>query len=136
AISIADEVAKLPTIESFVYISASDILPFIDPRYITTKREAEYYLFRQEKFKTIVLRPGLMYSNDRPSVLPAVKMIQGLKAITSPFKDGLSSLPGGKLITTNPLNTETVARATVAAIEANETGIFDVDGIEKLSRFH
>lgn len=44
---------------SFVYISASDVFPFIDPRYITTKREAERYLFQQDdKFKTVVLRPG------------------------------------------------------------------------------
>jgi hypothetical protein len=59
-ISIADQVAKLPSIRSFTYISASDILPFIDPRYITTKREAEVYLFRHEEFKTLVLRPGIV----------------------------------------------------------------------------
>lgn len=56
--TIADQVAKLSSIRSFTYISASDVFPLIDPRYITTKREAERYLFRHDEFKTIVLRPG------------------------------------------------------------------------------
>lgn len=58
--TVADEVSKLPSISSFVYISASDVFPFIDPRYITTKREAERYLFQNEKFNTVVLRPGML----------------------------------------------------------------------------
>ena len=56
--TIAEQVAKLPSIKTFTYISASDIFPLIDPRYITTKRQAETYLFRRDEFKTIVLRPG------------------------------------------------------------------------------
>lgn len=58
AMTIADQVAKLPSIRSFTYISASDVFPLIDPRYITTKREAERYLFTHDEFKTIVIRPG------------------------------------------------------------------------------
>lgn len=57
---MADEASKIPSINSFVYISASDVFPFIDPRYITTKREAERYLFQNEKFNTVVLRPGML----------------------------------------------------------------------------
>ncbi|KAG2234590.1 hypothetical protein INT48_000493 [Thamnidium elegans] len=109
--TIADQVAKLCSIRTFTYISASDVFPLIDPRYITTKREAERYLFRHDEFKTTVLRP-----------------------VTSPFKKGIASLPGGKLITTPPLQTEQVARAVIASIETEEHGIFDVEGIEKLSR--
>lgn len=63
AITVANEVAKLPSIKSFVYISASQVLPFIDPRYYTTKREAETHLFRTGKFKTIALRPGKQMHN-------------------------------------------------------------------------
>lgn len=60
--TIADQVANLPSIRSFTYISASDVFPLIDPRYITTKREAERYLFRHDEFKTVVLRPGNHYN--------------------------------------------------------------------------
>ncbi|KAI9366519.1 hypothetical protein BD770DRAFT_417329 [Pilaira anomala] len=132
--TIADQVAKLSSIRSFTYISASDVFPLIDPRYITTKREAERYLFRHDEFKTIVLRPGFMYNHQRPSSVPITGALQFLNAVTSPFKKGIASLPGGKLITTPPLQTDEVARAVITSIETEEHGIFDVEGIERLSR--
>lgn len=55
---MAKQVASLPTIESFVYISAADVFPLINPRYITSKREAERYLFSRPEFKSIIFRPG------------------------------------------------------------------------------
>ncbi|KAI8973294.1 hypothetical protein BDF20DRAFT_881572 [Mycotypha africana] len=133
-ITVADQVAKLPSIKSFTYISASDVFPFINPRYITTKREAETHLFRHYKFKTVVLRPGVMYNYQRPSVMPIVNLLQLTNAITNPFKDSIASLPGGKMLTTPPLRTDEVARAVIQSIENGEHGIFDVEGIGKLSR--
>ncbi|RUS21068.1 hypothetical protein BC937DRAFT_93731 [Endogone sp. FLAS-F59071] len=48
AITIAREAVRIPTIDSFVYVSALDIFPLVDARYITTKREAErFYVFGQ-----------------------------------------------------------------------------------------
>ncbi|CEP20056.1 hypothetical protein [Parasitella parasitica] len=132
--TIADEVSKLPSISSFVYISASDVFPFIDPRYITTKREAERYLFQSKEFKTVVLRPGFMYSVSRPTAIPIAGALQFANAVASPFKDAIASLPGGKIITTPALQTEQVARAVIAGIESRQAGIFDVQGIEELSR--
>ncbi|KAI8062822.1 uncharacterized protein B0P05DRAFT_556247 [Gilbertella persicaria] len=134
AITVADQVAKLPSIKSFTYISASDVFPLIDPRYITTKRQAETYLFRHNEFKTIVLRPGFMYNEHRPAAMPIAGALQFINAVSSPFKQGLASLPGGKMITTPPLETQEVARAVIAGIESEENGIFDVEGIENLSR--
>lgn len=58
AITLAKEAARLPSIDSFVYISAADIMPFINPRYISTKRQAEQFLFSRDEFRTIVFRPG------------------------------------------------------------------------------
>ncbi|KAI8354111.1 hypothetical protein EDC96DRAFT_554292 [Choanephora cucurbitarum] len=132
--TIAEQVAKLPSIKTFTYISASDIFPLIDPRYITTKRQAETYLFRRDEFKTIVLRPGFMYNEQRPTAMPIAGVLQFANALASPFREGLASLPGGKMITTPPLETEQVARAVIAGIESKENGIFDVDGIQQLSR--
>lgn len=59
AITVAKTVAKVPTMDSFVYISASDLFPFVDPRYFSTKREVERYLFAQPEFRSVVLRPGM-----------------------------------------------------------------------------
>lgn len=76
---------------------------------------------------------GLMYNSNRPTVAPLVGALKLANAITSPFKKEIGSLPGGKSITTAPLNTEQVARAIIASIELEEHGIFDVDGIQQLS---
>lgn len=75
-----------------------------------------------------------MYNIQRPTAVPIAQALQFVNAITSPFKNGIASLPGGKLITTPPLQTEQVAKAVIAGIENEETGIFDVDGIQQLSR--
>lgn len=58
AITLAQEVARVPTIDAFVYISASDSFPFINPRYFSSKRQAEQYLFSRPEFRSIVFRPG------------------------------------------------------------------------------
>jgi hypothetical protein len=75
-----------------------------------------------------------MYNVQRPSAVPIAGAIQFVNAITSPFKNGIASLPFGKMVTTPPLQTEEVARAVIAGIENEEHGIFDVEGIEKLCR--
>lgn len=75
-----------------------------------------------------------MYNVQRPSAVPIAGALQFVNAVTSPFKKGIASLPFGKLVTTPPLQTEQVARAVIAGIETEESGIFDVEGIEQLSR--
>jgi hypothetical protein len=74
-----------------------------------------------------------MYNMQRPTAVPIAQALQFANAIVSPFKKGIASLPGGKLITTPPLQTEQVARAVIAGIETEETGILDVEGIQQLS---
>ncbi|ORZ25045.1 hypothetical protein BCR42DRAFT_578 [Absidia repens] len=133
AMSVAKEVATLSTMESYVYVSASDIFPFINPRYITSKRQAERYLFARPEFKSIILRPGFMYNEQRASAIPIAKAIQTANALTQPFSKALSSLPFGTTFTTHPLYTDTVATAAMNAIEAKSYGIFDVAGIEGLA---
>jgi hypothetical protein len=75
-----------------------------------------------------------MYNVQRPSAVPIAGALQFVNAVVSPFKKGIASLPGGKLVTTPPLQTEQVARAVIAGIEIEESGIYDVEGIEKLCR--
>ncbi|KAG1137428.1 hypothetical protein G6F37_010958 [Rhizopus arrhizus] len=134
AITVANEVAKLPSIKSFVYISASEISPLVNQRYYTSKREAEDYLFKQESFKAVALRPGLMYNSSKPFLAPVVALLKLAKMVTSPFKEGIERMPGGKMFTVSPLETEQVAKAVIASIETAEQGVFDVEDIEKLSQ--
>ena len=75
-----------------------------------------------------------MYNVQRPSAVPIAGALQFINAVTSPFKQGIASFPGGKLLTTPPLQTEQVARAVIAGIETEESGIYDVEGIEHLCR--
>jgi hypothetical protein len=74
-----------------------------------------------------------MYNLQRPTAMPIAGALQFMNAVTSPCKSSIASFPGGKTLTTSPLQTDDVARAVIAGIEYNETGIFDVEGIQKLS---
>ncbi|KAL0078584.1 hypothetical protein J3Q64DRAFT_1824715 [Phycomyces blakesleeanus] len=134
AISVAKEVMRLPSLDSFVYISASDVFPLVNPRYITTKREAESFLLSHRSIRSIVLRPGFMYSDQRPAAAFMATNLQLVNTITSPISKGLRSLPFGKVLTTPPLHINTVAAAVISSIENSETkGIFDVQSIQEMA---
>jgi len=51
--------------KKMVYLSASRAPPFLD-RYLTTKREAENYLFGLPNLRTTSLRPGFISSDEVP----------------------------------------------------------------------
>ncbi len=51
--------------KKLVYLSASKNPPFID-RYLSTKREAEYFLRNLPGIRTTFLRPGFIYSDEVP----------------------------------------------------------------------
>ncbi|KAI7881861.1 NAD(P)-binding protein, partial [Lichtheimia hyalospora FSU 10163] len=134
AVALAQEAAKISTMDAFVYISASDIFPLVDPRYISSKRQAEKYLFSRPEFRTIALRPGFMYSQDRPVAMPVAAAIQLANMATSFVAKEVNSLPFGSSLTTPPLHIDTVAKAVIASINAPKLkGIFDVQGIQRLS---
>ncbi|ORX51254.1 NAD(P)-binding protein [Hesseltinella vesiculosa] len=134
AISLAKQVAQEPSMKTFAYISASDVFPLINPRYITSKREAEKYLFSRPEFNTIVLRPGFMYSENRSISLPLATALQCANAMTQPFAKEIASLPLGKSLTTPPLHIDTVAQATIHGLEIGSQQIYDVQDILALSK--
>ncbi|ORZ25035.1 hypothetical protein BCR42DRAFT_399239 [Absidia repens] len=133
AITVANQVANIPSMESFLYVSAADVIPLLNPRYIASKRQAERYLFSRPEFKSIIFRPGFMYNERRPAAMPIASAMQAANAVTQPFAKELASLPFGTAFTTHPLYTDTVAAAAINSIESKSYGIFDVDGIEKLA---
>ncbi|KAI9320123.1 hypothetical protein BX666DRAFT_1919405 [Dichotomocladium elegans] len=134
AIALAKEAANVPSVDAFVYMSAADVLPFVDRRYFSSKRQAEQYLFSRPEFRTVCFRPGLMYSEERPATLPFAAGIQLANMVTKPVAKELSSLPFGSALTTPALNIDTVASAIIAAISRpGLKGIFDVEGIQELA---
>ncbi|KAK9704358.1 hypothetical protein K7432_010242 [Basidiobolus ranarum] len=62
AVMVANEASKFPNIQCFAYISAADVFPFIDKRYISTKRDAEAEIQSHKEFRSIILRPGKFHS--------------------------------------------------------------------------
>ncbi|KAG2227742.1 hypothetical protein INT45_004784 [Circinella minor] len=140
-ITLAKEAAKISSMDAFVFISASDIFPLVDPRYISTKRQAEQFLFARPEFRSIVLRPGklnimsFMYSHERPAATPLATAIQLANMVTKPVAKELNTLPYGTSLTTPPLHIDTVANAVITGIaQKGLKGIFDVDTIQQLSR--
>ena len=49
----------------FVFVSAFAAPPLVDPRYLSSKREAEEYLFSCAGLRPVVFRPGFIYSEER-----------------------------------------------------------------------
>lgn len=137
AIALAKVAAQVSTIQSYVYVSATDLFPCINPRYITTKREAERYLFSRNEFRSVVLRPGFMYSEGRPATLPLAGILQTLNTVSKPCSRDIASLPLGTMITTPALNIDTVAEAVIESIARTSLkGILDPNDIEKLLASH
>ncbi|OZJ06771.1 hypothetical protein BZG36_00385 [Bifiguratus adelaidae] len=53
------------SVSHYTYISAMNLFPWVDPRYITTKLEAERAILTWKRGTGLVLRPGLMHHPSR-----------------------------------------------------------------------
>ncbi|KAJ1735354.1 hypothetical protein LPJ61_000602 [Coemansia biformis] len=135
ALSMARAARGTAGVGAFVYISARDAIPFIDSRYISTKREAERELLaHRDQMRPIILRPGFMYSPARPATLPiaaGTKVFQALFDRT-PLGCALKNTPFAKAASP-PLRRELVADAIVNAIDSpGVSGILEIADIERL----
>lgn len=106
----------------FVYISAHDWNPLVDPRYISSKREAEQALGNISNLRSIFLRPGLMFDKKSDISHPRNLLGAGLDL----GRTVCSKLP-------KPLSTETVASAAIEAIE--DDTIEGIVSLEALSDY-
>ncbi|PVV04418.1 hypothetical protein BB560_001074 [Smittium megazygosporum] len=133
-------------VKTFVYISAISNPPFIDKRYITTKREAEDGISKYSQFRSVFFRPvlsvpfiikitGLVYSDSRIFTIP---LAFGLKT----FNFLSQKTPLGCLVKSTPLKdldvppvtTTELANSVVSAIENPELeGIISPQGILDIS---
>ncbi|KAJ2895791.1 hypothetical protein GGI21_002721 [Coemansia aciculifera] len=135
ALSVARTAREIQGLDTFVYISASDVLPLVSPRYISTKREAENELLaHEERMRPVILRPGFMFSSDRPVSLP-------IAAGVSLFNALYHRTPAGCLLKHTPfakaaspaLRRELVASAVTNAIEDSRiSGVLEIADIERI----
>ncbi|KAJ1962299.1 hypothetical protein GGI12_002725 [Dipsacomyces acuminosporus] len=135
ALSVARVARETQGIDAFVYISASDVVPFLDPRYISTKREAEAALLEhRDQLRSIILRPGFMFSSTRPATLPIAAGVQVFKTLFSSTPVGclLKDTPLAKAASP-PMRRETVANAVMNSIENPRiSGVLDIGDIERI----
>ncbi|RKP37944.1 hypothetical protein BJ085DRAFT_16734 [Dimargaris cristalligena] len=137
ALAVAAEAAKHPKMKSFVYISASDVFPFISSRYISTKREAEAGLLQRPEFRTVILRPGFMYSESQPFTVPVARALSALGCARNMALGWVSRTHPitASGLTTPPLPIGTVAQAALQALRRkNLTGVVNPDGIVELAQ--
>ncbi|KAJ1742753.1 hypothetical protein LPJ68_001632 [Coemansia sp. RSA 1086] len=135
ALSVARIARETPSVSAFAYISASDVLPFIDSRYISTKREVERELLaHQSQMRPVILRPGFMYSSARPITLPIAAGVEAFQALyeRTPLGCVLKYTPVAKAAH-SVLRREVVADAIINGIsDPKVSGILEIADIRRI----
>ncbi|KAL7746730.1 hypothetical protein RI367_007893 [Sorochytrium milnesiophthora] len=116
----ADEHTSAGSLHStFVHMSAS--IPsqlvragVVNRAYLDTKRDAEHAVeeiaHAVQGFRAVSMRPGLIYSEQRPLTVPLAALAQ--------LADSVLALGGGGIV--RPIHVEDVAEAVLAAIENDQ----------------
>lgn len=133
AMSVSMEATKYKNLKSFVYISAAAEFPGISQRYITTKREAENYIMglQDKSFRSIIFRPGFMFSDDRAFTKPVGRLLGLSYALNSSLS---GRIPGIGAAGVKPLAVERVGSAVVEACDNEQIdGVVDIHQIEALA---
>ncbi|KAI8324009.1 NAD(P)-binding protein [Martensiomyces pterosporus] len=135
ALSVARVARLTDGLDAFAYISASDVVPFLDPRYISTKREAEAALLEhRDQLRSIILRPGFMFSSSRPVTLPVAAGVEVFRALfnNTPVGCALKNTPLAKAA--NPaIRRQTVADAVMNSIENPRiSGVLEIGDIVRI----
>jgi uncharacterized protein YbjT (DUF2867 family) len=125
-------------VSSFIYVSAAGAPPGIDRRYISTKREAEQQISDFKEFRSIILRPGFIFSEEFPKTLALALPLLGADSATAMvpgFQKFLGSmLQSRDIVVGNPIALHVLATAVVEAIRSPaSSGIFDVSAIKRLA---
>ncbi|KAJ1766931.1 hypothetical protein IW140_004697 [Coemansia sp. RSA 1813] len=135
ALSVARAARNIDGLSTIVYMSASDVMPVLNPRYISTKREVEDDLFaHKDQMRPVILRPGLIYSSARIATLPVAAGVSVFNALyhRTPLGCILKNTPLSK-VASPAVHRETVARAIVNAIDNPDiAGILGPGDIERV----
>lgn len=121
AARLVGDATKHQGINTFVYISAAAGAPDTPPAYMEQKQAAETYL-TDLGIGTVILKPGLIYGEEKPETMEEHQAIQVL--LQDPDI-------AAQLAHTRPLHVATVARVAVAAANSLiRDHMLDVAGIE------
>ncbi|KAJ2849839.1 hypothetical protein IWW36_002352 [Coemansia brasiliensis] len=135
ALNVARAARETPGVNTFAYISASDVLPFIDSRYISTKREVERELLaHQDQMRPIILRPGFMFSSARPITLPIAAGMEAFQTLydRTPLGCVLKHTPVAKAAH-SVLRREVVADAIINGIsDPKVSGVLEIADIKRI----
>ncbi|KAJ1954742.1 hypothetical protein EC988_002268, partial [Linderina pennispora] len=136
ALEVARVARETEGVCAFAFISATDFMPFLDHRYIATKREVEAELMAHaQEMRPVILRPGFMYSGSRPVTLP---LAAGVEA----FRNLFNKTPVGCVLKNTPfakaahvaLRREIVANAVINSLEdPSMSGVLSIDDIVRIS---
>ncbi|KAJ1720484.1 hypothetical protein LPJ53_004885 [Coemansia erecta] len=135
ALSVWQAACQTPGVGAFAYLSAADVMPGLDPRYISTKRQVEQAMLKEGGgVRPVVVRPGFLYSSDRPVTLP-------IAAAIGVFSKAVHGTPLGCLVrntglakaATPAINRDVLAAAIVRALDdPGVSGILEVPDIQRL----
>ncbi|KNC77293.1 hypothetical protein SARC_10244 [Sphaeroforma arctica JP610] len=116
-------------VETFVYISADSAPPFVDKRYISTKREAEQLIKAHPEYKTVILRPGFLFDDSDMTTSAMALGIKSLGCISSRLGVARTLTPPP------PVSVSILAQATVQAVLKGDCeGTFGPEDIPKLAQ--
>ncbi|EPX73530.1 NAD dependent epimerase/dehydratase [Schizosaccharomyces octosporus yFS286] len=126
------KVAAEAHVPVYCYISAHASVPGLDPRYISTKREAEQAISNIPNIRSIFVRPSFMYDTHARPIsgifAPFLKLSSGINHFSSGLFDFLGAASA------EPLPTTVVAKATLGAIlDPSISGPVGIQRIKELA---
>ncbi|PHH54375.1 MIOREX complex component 2 [Ceratocystis fimbriata CBS 114723] len=132
AITLAREAAAANA-KAFAFISAATCPPGVPTRYLSTKLEAEQSISKEEHLRGIFIRAPFMYDSSRKLTLGIAAAAGAAQFLDGASKGLLSGVLGDKNKLVKPLLVDTVAQATVQALEQEDvSGGVGVEEIERL----
>eukprot|EP00127_Corallochytrium_limacisporum_P003722 Clim_evm54s152 gene=Clim_evmTU54s152 len=147
ALRVAETALACGSLRTFIFLSAADAAPepFVDKRYLKTKRDAERGLqelaepeisnIADQQFRLVILRPSFIYGADNPATVG----MAGFGMIANSMINTISGkLPGIRgmwsRVYTPPISAESVVRAALNAAEQEDvSGVYENDEIERLA---
>jgi len=120
---LAADAAERTGVGTFVFLSAVEKPPLLDPAYLAAKRRAERAVL-ECSFRGVVLRPGLVYGRGRRVSVPVAALLRAV---------ALVPVLGAKARLARPVPVERLARAAVrSALDLRVAGILGPAAIEGL----
>eukprot|EP00941_MAST-03F_sp_MAST-3F-sp1_P005770 g5770.t1 len=142
ALAVATEAAACSSVDTFLYLSSAQPPPgLIDPRHLISKRSAEDGIFQlaaaenenndEQKFRPIIFRPGLVYSEQRPLTMALAGASTLLSTVANSLETKMSNSIVDEGYTGPPLSK---SKSSVDSNSKMDRGNIDFDEEKRSSR--